>query len=1421
MSARTSLNTSTPYTGSTAGGPRDFAGDRRSSGKIRRSTARPAGLALRVAHVAAVLLAASTSLAQVTRAPEIVAAPVKAHLSGTLFEKTLASDFGQPEQIAIDSNGNLYIADILNNDVYKETPVNGVYVQSVLRANLCGPEGVAVDSKGDVFIANSDCGQILEEELLSDGSYVEKPIPTNGLGGIICELAANSTGTALYIADCFNNRVVAETLSSGEWSQSVLPLTNLSFPQGLALTADGNELFVTNTDSNNVVEWDFATRKQTTVVSSGLSGPVQVFALGTNKFELYIADTLNDRIALATYNSTTQAYQTETFSTGKLDSPTGVAVDLTGDVFIADTNNKRLAEDTVGLNTYFGSWPVGEKSTTATLTFTFDNGGKIGAPAIGTTNNKTSLFFNKGTGSCVKGATFATGKTCTIEVYFDGQLPGYYYGTADLNDFSGNVLAPADISATGVGSLPIYPSTVANAGTIGTDLKSPAGVAIDLSGNTYISDPGNKQVVKVSAATTGHPITQSVVVNGPNYAHVSWIAVDSVGDVFINEGASVVEESPASGDTYTETVVYGRSVSSTDTAIPGPIVVGRFDNLWISFPGELQEYSLVSGAWTAGTKIDVTYLAPNSTVPEPITPISLAVDGLGNFYVGEPATPAAHLSEAQIVRYTPQAGFYPEMVVESGIDPQAIAVDPIGNVWVADNTGKLYSFSPTPAGFVVNKGGNSTATIPIFYTKNTMSQRTTLNKVSQLAEDGLAQILMANTGGGDVLDATWTDRAQVLFPTLQVQTSLTEGEAIYNLGNGGMNFTVPSTGQNPSLSSGPFTLGTDEGGACPILTSSSEPAALAAGEQCVVNVTFAPTTPGNFTSSLTYKYTDANGAAASLSFVAVGSAIQPIPTINWPAPAAISYGTPLSATQLNATASYNGQPVAGTFTYLPPLGTVLNGGSDPLQLTFNPSDSAQFSQAVVTNKIQVNPVPLIVVADSFSQTYGSPIPTFTASYLGFVNGDTPSSLHGAPVLSTEATQQFPWGYYPITITQGTLSSPNYTFSEFVDGTLVITQAPLTLTATNQTVTNSSDIPNPYPCTISGFVNGDTAAVVSGACATNAQSYSSSPAGSYTVTPATGTLSALNYYFTNFTPGTLTISQSQAVTIGSGFHVPEGVAVDASGNVYVTDAEEYYVVKETLASGTFTQSDVGLTPPSQFGIAVDASGNLYVTSSGTNEVWEWTYANGAYTSSVIANSDAGINIPWGIAVDKNGNVFVSNSGSSSVIELKPAGGGEFSVSTIANSSDQGLNGPEGIAVDSNGNVYICDSGNERVVIMNYSGGKYTLSSTVFGPFDQLTGVAVDLNGNVYISAATQSTIYKETLSNGAYTQSQFLDFGILAPGGVAVDANGNVYVADTGDRRVVEIPVAASASSAQAARGSTADPSSMRKATPARVLAILR
>jgi hypothetical protein len=94
------------------------------------------------------------------------------------------------------------------------------------------------------------------------------------------------------------------------------------------------------------------------------------------------------------------------------------------------------------------------------------------------------------------------------------------------------------------------------------------------------------------------------------------------------------------------------------------------------------------------------------------------------------------------------------------------------------------------------------------------------------------------------------------------------------------------------------------------------------------------------------------------------------PVITWPAPASITYGSALSATQLNATAI-----IPGTFVYSPPAGTVLPVGSQTLSVTFAPSDTDHYNTASATTNITVNPAPSVpsgkpnlVVTNSLSRS---------------------------------------------------------------------------------------------------------------------------------------------------------------------------------------------------------------------------------------------------------------------------------------------------------------------------------------------------------------------------------------------------------------------------------------------------------------------
>src|SRR5437870_5196036 len=92
------------------------------------------------------------------------------------------------------------------------------------------------------------------------------------------------------------------------------------------------------------------------------------------------------------------------------------------------------------------------------------------------------------------------------------------------------------------------------------------------------------------------------------------------------------------------------------------------------------------------------------------------------------------------------------------------------------------------------------------------------------------------------------------------------------------------------------------------------------------------------------------------------------PTITWPAPATIVYGTALSATQLNATTS-----VLGTFVYTPAAGTVLNAGAaQTLSVTFTPTDAANYTTATTSVAITVvKATPTITWPTPANLTYGT------------------------------------------------------------------------------------------------------------------------------------------------------------------------------------------------------------------------------------------------------------------------------------------------------------------------------------------------------------------------------------------------------------------------------------------------------------------
>jgi sugar lactone lactonase YvrE len=226
--------------------------------------------------------------------------------------------------------------------------------------------------------------------------------------------------------------------------------------------------------------------------------------------------------------------------------------------------------------------------------------------------------------------------------------------------------------------------------------------------------------------------------------------------------------------------------------------------------------------------------------------------------------------------------------------------------------------------------------------------------------------------------------------------------------------------------------------------------------------------------------------------------------------------------------------------------------------------------------------------------------------------------------------------------------------------------------------------------------------------------------------------------------------------------PEGIAVDAAGNVFIADSPNQAVLELPAGGGAPTTLNFGeLSFP--VAVAVDGAGSVYVVDQNGdgNNVFE-LQAGSAQATVVYDNVDT----LSGIAVDGAGNVYIADQTANSIVKVPAVGG-----STIFVAGTAGLNAPQGLAVDAAGDLFVADSGNNRVVEL--AAGAATLTPLATGLATPPNAVAVDAAGDLFITES-QGNVLVETNAVGV-TQATFTQ-GIGAPLGVALDGLGNLYVA---------------------------------------------
>jgi hypothetical protein len=317
---------------------------------------------------------------------------------------------------------------------------------------------------------------------------------------------------------------------------------------------------------------------------------------------------------------------------------------------------------------------------------------------------------------------------------------------------------------------------------------------------------------------------------------------------------------------------------------------------------------------------------------------------------------------------------------------------------------------------------------------------------------------------------------------------------------------------------------------------------------------------GTYTVQATYSGdSNYNGASGSTVLTITASA----PVLSWATPAAITYGTPLSGIQLDATSG----GIAGTLAYTPAAGTVLLAGTQTLSVTFTPTDSSDYSTQTATVTLVVNKAPLSVTPNNASKTYGTVNPAFTGSIVGLVNGDTITATCASGATTSTVVGVYSTGVSAIgaTLSDPGNKLPNYTLTQNL-GTLTITQATTSLTwATPAPITYGTPLSATQLDATSGGVAGTFAYIPAAGTVL--------PAGSQllsvTFTPTDGA----DYSAANATV-TLTVNKAPLTVTPSPASKVYGTA-NAAFTGSITGLVAGDIITATYASGATTTTPVGV------------------------------------------------------------------------------------------------------------------------------------------------------------------------------------------------------------------------------------------------------
>ena len=770
----------------------------------------------------------------------LILAPAMARAQAAQFSYAVANwggGFNLPFGVALDSSGNVYVADA-NNNAVKEIPAG--CASSACVKTLGGtfsfnaPEGVAVDSGGDVFVANFGNSSVDE---IPAGCSSAGCVASLG-GGFLgpTSIAVDSAGN-LYVADESSNAVTEIPNGCTAASYASSPCTvamggGFSQPSGVAVDGSGN-LYVADSSNNAVKEIPAgctavaynASSCTTTALGGFFNFPFGI-ALDSsgNVFVAEFGNNLVKEIPASCIAGSNNSSCVTTLG-GSFQKPGGLAVDGNHDVYVAVSGSNAVTE--LMLNAVdFSSTQVGSSSTIP-LTFTFTSAGTIDAPTVLTQGAPNLDFTDAGSGTCTTQApshTYSSGDTCTVDVKFGPLFAGPRNGAVVLENSSGTPIATTYAYGNGVAPQVTFSPFTIDALVGG--FNQPAGVAVDGHGNAYVAVPSPAAVDEIPAGCSS---SACVIPLGGGFSKPQGVAVDGAGNVYmVDSGNATVQEIPA-GCTATAyasnpcTVGLGGVASS-----PGGIAIDGAGNLYVTVSNNPVEEISAGCTATHGLSCVQTSLGGGFG-----NAAGIAVDAGGNVFVADSSNNAVKEMSpgcASSACVTSLGGGFS--------NPGGVAVDAGGNVYVADSLGSAIKEMPAACA--------SAACV------------TTLTGAfpdpAGLALDGSGNLFLVDAFANQAYEIQRVTAPSLTFAAAAIgQTSIDSPQTVtvQNIGNATLTFASQSYPADFPEASG---VNTD----CMLFTS------LASANSCTLSIDFSPVSSLNGASSaslgelvsLSYNLTD-------------------------------------------------------------------------------------------------------------------------------------------------------------------------------------------------------------------------------------------------------------------------------------------------------------------------------------------------------------------------------------------------------------------------------------------------------------------------------------------------------------------------------------------------------------------------------------